>query len=197
MTSSVPGVSASAIVDKLELPPLRSLDDFAFGSARFQLPNLQDLEKWGNRVVKNLLYYQTNYFGVFLVIYVLMIVFNPTKIVCGIFVKTLLVAVFVQLFTDKGIRRSSKDALRDNRWLVLGGSLLGGYLLLLWFDAVMLSLFTILLPFCVTFVHASLRLRNIKNKVANALETFHPASTPMGKFLMAMNIIVENSMFKD
>lgn len=195
MTSS--GVSASALVDKLELPPLRTLDDFALGSARFQLPNLQDLDKWGNRVVKNLLYYQTNYFGLFLVIYILMIVINPTKIVCGLFVKTLLVAVFVQLFTDKGVKRSSKDPLKENRWVVLGGSLLGGYLLLLWFDAVLLSLFTILLPFCISFIHASLRLRNIKNKVANALESFHPASTPMGKFLMAMNIIVENSMFKD
>lgn len=195
MTSS--GVSASALVEKLELPPLRSLDDFALGSARFQLPNLQDMEKWGNRVVKNLLYYQTNYFGVFLVIYILMIVLNPTKLLCGLFVKTLMAAVFVQLFTDKGIKRSSKDTLRENRWIVLGGSLLGGYLLLLWFDAVMLSLFTILLPFCVTFIHASLRVRNIKNKVANALDSFHPTSTPMGKFLMAMNIIVENSMFKD
>lgn len=195
MTSS--SASASQLTEKLELPPLRSLNDFLLGSARFQLPNVQDLEKWGNRVVKNLLYYQTNYFACFVVIYVLMIIFNPAKIICGLFVKTLLLAVFAQLFTDKGFQRSSRDALKEKRWLVLGGSLLGGYLLLLWFDAILLSLLTILLPFCVTFVHASLRLRSIKNKVANALDSFHPTSKPMGKFLMAMNIIVENSMFKD
>uniref|UniRef100_T1GA02 PRA1 family protein n=1 Tax=Megaselia scalaris TaxID=36166 RepID=T1GA02_MEGSC len=119
---------------------------------------------------------------------------SSSTIVCGLFVKTLLVAVFVQLFTDKGIKRSTRDQLKENRWIVLGGSLLVAYLLLLWFDAVLLCLFTVLLPFCLTFIHASLRLRNIKNKVANALDSLNPTSTPMGKFLMAMNIIVENNV---
>ncbi len=45
---------------ELELPPLRSLNDFILDSARFQIPNLKDLDKWGNRVVNNMLYYQTN-----------------------------------------------------------------------------------------------------------------------------------------
>lgn len=60
------------IVDgELELPPLRSLNDFILDSARFQLPNLKDLDKWGNRVVNNLLYYQTNYFFTAVVIFIL------------------------------------------------------------------------------------------------------------------------------
>ena len=47
---------------ELELAPLRSLDDFLSNSARFQIPNYREPERWTNRVVQNLLYYQTNYF---------------------------------------------------------------------------------------------------------------------------------------
>ena len=46
---------------ELELAPLRSLDDFLSNSARFQIPNYREPERWTNRVVQNLLYYQTNY----------------------------------------------------------------------------------------------------------------------------------------
>lgn len=55
----------------LELPPLRTLDDFLLESARFQLPNLKDFEKWGKRVVNNLLYYQTNYMFMSIVIFLI------------------------------------------------------------------------------------------------------------------------------
>lgn len=55
--------------NSMEIPPLRSLDDYILESARFQLPNLKDLDKWGNRVVNNLLYYQTNYFFTYVIIF--------------------------------------------------------------------------------------------------------------------------------
>lgn len=67
----------------LELAPVRSLDDFLLGSARFQLPNYKDLEKWGNRVVNNLLYYQTNYFLMALAVFTLVGFLNPLKFFCG------------------------------------------------------------------------------------------------------------------
>lgn len=41
----------------------------------------------------------------------------------------------------------------------------------------------ILLPFCVTFMHASLRLRNIKNKIVNKIEGIGLKRTPMGVVL--------------
>ena len=57
---------------KVELTPLRSWDDFYPGSERFARPDVKDLAKWNNRVVSNLLYYQTNYLvlaiAVFLVV---------------------------------------------------------------------------------------------------------------------------------
>lgn len=49
-------------VSEFEISPLRTLDDFLLESARFQVPNIKDMDKWGNRVINNLLYYQTNYF---------------------------------------------------------------------------------------------------------------------------------------
>ncbi|MED6240159.1 PRA1 protein 3 [Ataeniobius toweri] len=46
---------------KVELVPLRSWDDFFPGSERFAKPDFTDMTRWNNRVVSNLLYYQTNY----------------------------------------------------------------------------------------------------------------------------------------
>lgn len=65
--SKVGGVGGS----ELEIPPLRGLDDFLLESARFQIPNFKDLDKWGNRVVNNLFYYQTNYFFTSVIIFLI------------------------------------------------------------------------------------------------------------------------------
>lgn len=46
---------------EVQVAPLRAWDDFFPGSDRFALPDLKDISKWNNRVVSNLLYYQTNY----------------------------------------------------------------------------------------------------------------------------------------
>lgn len=56
---------------ELGIAPLRSLDDFLLESARFQVPNYRDLEKWGKRVVNNLLYYQTNYMLMSLMMFII------------------------------------------------------------------------------------------------------------------------------
>lgn len=70
-------------VEGFELAPVRSLDDFLLGSARFQIPNYKDFEKWGNRVVNNLLYYQTNYFLMAFVVFLLVGFLNPLKFLSG------------------------------------------------------------------------------------------------------------------
>ncbi|KAH8391879.1 hypothetical protein KR215_007031, partial [Drosophila sulfurigaster] len=197
-TSSSVGDAAAALSGNLQLPPLRTLDDFVLGSARFQLPNLKDFDKWGNRVVKNLLYYQTNYFLVFLAIYGVMIAFNPTKILSGLIVQALLIAIIWQFFSSKS--KTSFIASRltggnqilaaqqaQQKWYILAGALLASYLFLHLMSAVLLTAFTLLLPISVTFIHASLRLRNIKNKLANTIESFGP-STPMGALLDALNV---------
>lgn len=181
----------SEVIQKLELPPLRTLDDFALGSARFQLPNLKDFDKWGNRVVKNLIYYQTNYFLMFITIYGIMVVFNPFKIVCGLLVQAMMMAVLLQFFQKKTRILASHSAADNQKWYMLAGALLVGYLFLHFFDALLLSGFTLLLPFSLTFVHASLRLRNLKNKVANTMVNLS-ASTPMAVFLDTFNIAADS-----
>jgi hypothetical protein len=42
--------------------------------------------------------------------------------------------------------------------------------------------------FIVTFIHASLRLRNVKNKIVNKMEGIGLKRTPMGLFVEAMGM---------
>nr|XP_014095082.1 PRA1 family protein 3 [Bactrocera oleae] len=197
--SSGAGISDALSGQNIQLSPLRSLDDFLFGSARFQIPNLKDVEKWGNRVVKNLLYYQTNYFLLFLVIYGLMIILNPQKIVCGVTVQALIIVVWFRFFLKKPnsklrLLANWSNNTRENpqqKWYFLAGVVLCGYLILRWLNAILLSSFALLFPISLTFIHASLRLRNIKNKMVNTMESFNP-STPMGVFLELLNITMDN-----
>lgn len=53
----------------VELTPLRPWEDFFPGSERFAKPDGRDLAKWNNRVVNNLLYYQTNYLGLAIAVF--------------------------------------------------------------------------------------------------------------------------------
>ncbi|XP_048382014.1 PRA1 family protein 2 isoform X2 [Stegostoma tigrinum] len=62
---------------EVQLPPLRTLDDFVCSSARFSLPDLKDPLRWNNRVINNLLYYQTNYLATVAAILLLVGNFNP------------------------------------------------------------------------------------------------------------------------
>lgn len=46
-------------------------------------------------------------------------------------------------------------------------------------------------PLPVIFVHSSLRLRNLKNKVMNTVESLGIQNTPMGMFLGQMGLLPE------
>jgi len=56
---------------KMELAPLRPWDDFIPAADRFSKPEFGDLTKWNNRVISNLLFYQTNYFAVAVVVFLI------------------------------------------------------------------------------------------------------------------------------
>ena len=66
---------------EMEIAPLRSIDDFILSKARFQLPNLNDSNKWPNRVINNLMYYQTNYFLLNCVIFGGVLLYKPKRII--------------------------------------------------------------------------------------------------------------------
>ncbi|KPU79156.1 uncharacterized protein Dana_GF27651 [Drosophila ananassae] len=165
-------IGAGLLYELLQFPLLGILDDFILVSARFQLPNLKDFDMWGNRVVQNLLYYEANYSLLFLAIYVLMIVCQPA-IISGLIVQALNIAVIWQFFSRKskfnfiasrltGRNAYSAEQNAQQKWKILTGALLVGYLFLHLIIAVLLTAFTPLLPVSVTFIHASLRLRNMK-----------------------------------
>ncbi|XP_074095494.1 PRA1 family protein Jwa isoform X1 [Cotesia typhae] len=164
----------------MELPPLRSLDDFLLESARFQIPNLKDLDKWGNRVVNNLLYYQTNYFFMSVVIFLIVGIIHPGKMLLGMVAMTVVLAVFGYVSSEgRAIHHFKKQNPLAGVIIVVTGGCFLAYTL----GSLLVFLIGILLPFSATFVHASLRLRSIKNKVVNKIEGIGLKRTPMGLFL--------------
>ncbi|KAM7308686.1 PRA1 family protein 3 isoform X3 [Ixodes scapularis] len=82
------------MANEVELAPLRSLDDFILESARFQLPNVKDVERWGNRVVNNLLYYQSNYFVLAILVFLGVGILHPSKMLCGMLAVTVAFGLF-------------------------------------------------------------------------------------------------------
>lgn len=137
--------SASSSNSSMQFAQLRSLDDFLLESARFQLPNFNDIEKWGNRVVKNLLYYQTNYFVMAAAVFTLIGLVHPAKIVYGIVLIGVLIYVMMKYFSSK-----TKIQVPDgtNKWIILAGVCGSSYFVLYLLDAILIVLFAILLPFC-------------------------------------------------
>ncbi|KAK2832767.1 hypothetical protein Q5P01_016656 [Channa striata] len=76
-------------------PPLRSLDDFLLNSARFAVPDVRDLDRWNNRMINNLLYYQSNYFLSALGFLLMVGYFKPFQLFVGAVVVSLSFLGFV------------------------------------------------------------------------------------------------------
>lgn len=131
--------------NNLQFAPLRSLDDFVLGAARFQLPNFGDFEKWGNRIVKNLLYYQTNYFVLAAIELTIIGFVQPQKIFLGVLaIAAVLYAALMIYGPNKSPSTQSLQSV--NKYAVLGLLFGVAYIFLYMFDAVMLVIFAILLP---------------------------------------------------
>ena len=58
-------------MSKVDIAPFQSLDEFILDTSRFGLPNYGDPEKWANRIINNLLYFQTNYIMLAIIIFAL------------------------------------------------------------------------------------------------------------------------------
>jgi len=170
----------------VQIAPLRSLDDFILVQSRFQLPDLQNPEKWVNRIVNNLLYYQSNYFLSGLIIFSLVTLGNPHHMLYGIIAMSL---VFGLMYYSASNHHQVAEFKRDHPFLVMLGSLSVGYFFILQIGCVSVFMFGVGLPFMFTILHSSLRLRNIKNKVANVADVLGVAKkTPMGIFLKEWGI---------
>jgi len=169
--------------------PFRPLEDFVGGEARFQATNFQDLDKWANRVLNNLLYYQTNYLVAMAVIFLLVGMFDPTNLLVGMIATLSTLALINYLAKHQSAAAGLK---RRHPCLCLSLMLVGGYLLTSLLGSVMVFLFGIALPILCVFVHASLRLRNLKSKVFNKAESLGVIKTPMGFVLEQLGETFEN-----
>ncbi|KAG7504888.1 hypothetical protein JOB18_018856 [Solea senegalensis] len=197
-------------MEGVQPPPLRSLDDFLRSSARFAPPDVRDLDRWNHRVINNLLYYQSNYFLSALGLLLLVGYWQPLQLCVGAVVVTCMFLGFVwaaeNQVTIRRFRRKhpSMCVLVILLLSYLFISVLGGVAVFLFGIAfptlsetkhththsqyiLLLSRIIPYLPFItVVLVHASMRLRNLKNKLENKLESIGLKRTPMGLLLEAL-----------
>lgn len=136
---------SQSAMNNFQFAPLRTLDDFLLESARFQVPNFKDFEKWENRVVKNLLYYQTNYFILAAIELIIIGLVQPMKVVLGF---VAIAAVFYAVLMIYGPNKipATQQLQSVNKYAVMGLLLGIAYIFLYMFDAVLLVMFAVLLP---------------------------------------------------
>lgn len=170
-------------MDGVELAPLRPLNDFLLEGARFQVPNLNDLERYSNRIINNLLYYQTNYFLSTIFLFLCVGFYYPVQMVTGIVIITLAFLAFVYFTNNTSEWRRLKAKHPIISVLTI---LFVTYVLTRAIGAIFVFLFGLLLPIALTIIHASLRMRNINNKIARFKEYVGLKRTPMGVILEAL-----------
>lgn len=182
-------MAAAKSEDTVAIAPLRTLDDFILESARFQVPNFNDLDKWGNRVYNNLIYYQSNYFLTALGLFGLVGFIHPYKMFLGVFAMGIAFSLF-GLAGNAGPQVSRFK--RNHPLLSLAAVLIGCYFIVYLLNGIVVFIFGILLPISVIFVHASLRLRSLRNKLSNKMEKIGLKKlTPMGIILDSLGIEAE------
>ncbi|XP_061546379.1 ADP-ribosylation factor-like 6 interacting protein 5b isoform X1 [Phycodurus eques] len=162
---------------KMELAPLRTWDDFYPGTERFGKPEFGDVARWNNRMISNLMYYQTNYFAAAVVVFLIVGFLNPLGMFLGGTVVTLVFMGSVWAGENQAIIKNFK---RKNPTLFVIGVMVTSYFLLSLCGGVMVFIFGITFPLLLILIHASLRLRNMKNRLENKMEGVGMKKTPMG-----------------
>uniref|UniRef100_A0A8B9JLY4 PRA1 family protein n=1 Tax=Astyanax mexicanus TaxID=7994 RepID=A0A8B9JLY4_ASTMX len=117
-------------------------------------------------------------FILFLTVY-----FRPFQLFLGAIVVVLVFSGFVWAAENKAaVRRFRRNHPSVCLVAILGSS----YLLLSVLGDVAVFLFGITFPILLILIHASTRLRNLKNKLENRLESIGLKRTPMGMLLEAL-----------
>ncbi|KAF7695008.1 PRA1 family protein 2 [Silurus meridionalis] len=164
-------------------PPFRSLDDFLFNSARFSVPDVRNLERWNNRIINNLLYYQSNYLASAVAFLLAVGYFWPFQLLLG---AAVVISVFLGFVWAAENKATVRRFRRNHPSLCLIAILGSCYCLLSFLGGVSVFLFGITFPILMILIHASTRLRSLKNKVENKLESIGLKRTPMGLLLTAL-----------
>ncbi|XP_060619111.1 PRA1 family protein 2 [Anolis sagrei] len=170
-------------MSEVRLPPVRALEDFLLGSSRLAFPDVRDGQRWHNRVVNNLLYYQSNYLLALGAGLALGGYFCPGLTLLSGTLVTLIFVGFVWAAENKApLRRFRRNYPGTCFFAVLGLA----YFLVSLLEGSATFLVFIALPIMLILIHASLRLRNLKNKIENKMESIGLKRTPMGLLLEAL-----------
>jgi len=171
---------------EIEVAPLRSLDDFILSQSRFQVPEYQNVDKFRNRIVSNLIYYQTNYALSSIILFSFITFMNPFKMVLGMSTMAIL---FGALYYSVERQDQVKQMKRDHPTLVMMVTFLAGHFLIYQSGCVLVFISGVLLPILFTILHAALRLRNIKNKITSVVEVARVGrKTPMAVILQEWGV---------
>lgn len=118
----------------------------------------------------------------------------------GIIVLTIGIMAFV--YSSKSLSNQLKKNSRQSKfnsyqpYLSLAIIILGGYLIIYHYLSIALLLLCVLLSISLTLIHASMRLRNLKNKINNKVENvgsiLGAKKTPMAIILQTINVQSED-----
>uniref|UniRef100_A0A669B8C3 PRA1 family protein n=1 Tax=Oreochromis niloticus TaxID=8128 RepID=A0A669B8C3_ORENI len=149
---------------RIEVAPLRPWTDFFPGSDRFAKPDTKDFTKWNNRVVSNLLYYQTNYLA--LVTFVFLLVGGQLWF-CSYAVLTFVFVVSVWV-GENGAAINNFKKQKPSAFIIL--IMVASCILISVLGSIVVFMWAITLPLILIFAHASFRKRNMKNKLGFGLK---------------------------
>ncbi|XP_070701289.1 ADP-ribosylation factor-like 6 interacting protein 5a [Pempheris klunzingeri] len=168
---------------RVELAPLRPWDDFFPGSERFAKPDVRDVSKWSNRVVNNLLYYQTNYLVLAVLGFLFVGFLDPVGMLAAVAVVS---AVFLASVWAGENRAAISRFKRTSPAAFIVGVMAASCGVLSVLGSVTVFMSAVTVPLALVAAHASLRLRNLKNKVENRMEGAGLKRSPMGLLLEAL-----------
>ncbi|KAM9408663.1 ADP-ribosylation factor-like 6 interacting protein 5a [Pholidichthys leucotaenia] len=177
---------------KVEVTPLRSWDDLFPGWERFGKPNAKeskDSTKWGNRVISNLLYYQTNYFILAVAIFLVVGLLNPQAMFTSM---AIVAAIFLGVVCASESRAMISNFKRENPVAFLIAVIFFNFFLISVLGSILVFMLAISLPLALILAHASFRLRNVKNKVEFTAECVGLKRSPMGIILETLEQLEEN-----
>uniref|UniRef100_A0A8C2PL37 PRA1 family protein n=1 Tax=Capra hircus TaxID=9925 RepID=A0A8C2PL37_CAPHI len=164
----------------VNIAPLRAWDDFFPGSDRFA----RDLPDPGIKSMSLcLLHWQAGYLLLAAPFLPYSRFLSPFNMILGGIVVVLVFTGFVWAAHNKDILRRMKKQYPTVFVMVV---MLASYFLISLFGGVMVFVFGITFPLLLMFIHASLRLRNLKNKLENKMEEIGLKRTPMGIVLDAL-----------
>ncbi|KAM3725837.1 PRA1 family protein [Dirofilaria immitis] len=131
------------IINTIQVPPLRSVREFFCDKSRFEIPPFRDLPKWNNRMLSNLLYYQTNYFAFMSLIILICASVQLRDVFIGL---VAIISVAAVLIFSLSTKSTFAQARHDHTFITLGAMLLSFYFFVYAIVPVITVLFTISLP---------------------------------------------------